>query len=56
MCGKWDVISKLLSLTKEAGASDEACADENSEFVGTIRLTKILLHTQVSWVVQLGTI
>jgi len=38
MCGKWEVISKLLSLTKkEAGASDEAY--ENWKFVGTIGLT-----------------
>jgi len=35
------VISKLLSLTKKEAysASDEACEDENSRFVGTIGLT-----------------
>jgi len=34
------VILKLLSLTKnEAGASGEACEEENSKFVGTIGLT-----------------
>ena len=39
MYEKW-VISKLLSLVKkEASASDEACEDENSKFVGTIGLT-----------------
>ena len=35
------VISKLLSLTKKEAysASDEACEDDNSKFVGTIGLT-----------------
>jgi len=47
------IISKLLSLTKKDAynASDEACEDENSKFVGTIGLTNdpATCHGSESW-------